>query len=111
MEEHIREVTDYMDKQDENGQRVAVADEYGALYTIPLNQCNKNLDMLLLGNLGTYDVSEILDEYEDYILLVRKDNATLGYQANVDLILIVKESYKKIDEVSSFDAYIRKKEN
>ena len=111
MEEHIREVTDYMVKQDENGQRVAVADEYGALYTIPLNQCNKNLDMLLLGNLGTYDVSEILDEYEDYILLVRKDNATLGYQANVDLILIVKESYKKIDEVSSFDAYIRKKEN
>ena len=67
--------------------------------------------MLLLGNMGTYDVSEILDEYEDYILLVRKENATLGYQANVDLILSVKESYKKIDEVSSFDAYIRKKEN
>lgn len=111
MEEHIREVTDYMVKQDENGQRVAVADEYGALYTIPLNQCNKNLDMLLLGNMGTYDVSEILDEYEDYILLVRKENATLGYQANVDLILNVKESYKKIDEVSSFDAYIREKEN
>ena len=110
LETHILEVTDYITKQNDMGKKVVVADEYGALYSIPLNQCNKNFDMLLIGNIGTNDTTKLLNMYWGDILLVRRKEETLGYQADVELITEVKRSYEKIDEVSSFDAYIRKEE-
>lgn len=111
MEEHIANVTDYIKKQELNGKKVVVCDEYGALYSIVLNHCNKDFDMLNMGNFGTKTISEILEPYQDDIILVRRDENNMGYQAYKELIFEVKNTYEKIDEVSSFDAYIRKKEN
>lgn len=111
MEENIIEVMSYITGMEEKGQKVVVADEYGALYSIPLNQCHKDFDMLLVGNLGTSSVDSLLDKCEKDIVLVRRDENTLGYQANREFISEVKHNYEKIDEVSSFDAYISKEKD
>lgn len=111
MEEHIDDMTEYIKIKGKEGYTAIVADEYGALYSIVINECYKDMDMLLEGNLGTQSSEEILSRYQDDIILVRRDENNMGYQAYKELIFEVKNTYEKIDEVSSFDAYIRKKEN
>ena len=104
LENLIVQVDNYILEQGEAGQQIIVADEYGALYTIPLKQCYKNFDMLLVGNQGIADISTRLN-YASARYLVRKDESTLGYQADLEMIHYIKQNYNKIGEVSIFEVY------
>lgn len=110
LEEQVSAITDYMKDKDKAGQKTAVADEYGLLYSIVLSTCHKDLDMLLLGNVGIKDVKTLLEPYEDTYLLVRKREDTLGYQAHKEVLREIKNKYEKIEEVENFEVYGRKKE-
>lgn len=109
MEENIVMVSDYIEKTQQGGNNVYMAYEYAAIYMIPLDNYTKNWDLLLVGNLGTATIEELLDVEEDSVFLVPKDNVSLNKMAHVELINYIKENYEYIDEVQQFDVYTRGK--
>lgn len=108
LENNIKTLVDYIKAMEEDGYSVVVADEYGIIYMIPLERCNKDFDMLLVGNIGKKTVQDLLEQNKSDIILVRGNNSTLGYQAHYEFIDEVKSKYRKIGEVSSFYAYYKR---
>lgn len=104
LEKNIQEVNDYILSRNKTGIEVRIADEYAAVYMIPLDRYNKNYDLLLVGNLGSNSIEDLISE-NDVIYLVRRDESSLGYQAHFKLIEYIKDNFKKIGEVQQFDVY------
>lgn len=110
MEQTISMVNDFITEHEEKGRRVIIADESAVAYMIPLDRYTKNFDMLLVGNLGTGSVEELLTD-EEAIYLVLRDEDKLGYQAHNELIAYIKNNYCKVGEVAGFDAYEKQNES
>lgn len=109
LEENIKSVDEYIVEKEAEGIKVLIADDNAAAYMIPLGKYNKNFDMLNLGNLGTNTVDDLLEQEENAVYLVRRDESAYGKHSQVHLELIheIKREYTKIDEVEQFDAYIK----
>lgn len=105
----IEAVCDYIQDMEENGQSVYIAYEYAAMYRIPLDTYIKNWDLLLVGNLGTTSVEELLAVEENSIFLVPKEGCALNKMAHVELMEYIRENYEYIDEVQKFDVYKKDK--
>lgn len=104
LENNIECIDEYIVKMDKKGIQVKMLDKYAAVFMIPLDKYNKNFDMLLVGNLGSNSIKDLLVD-TDTIYLVAKDSENLGYQAHYDLVNYVKDNYKKIDEVIFYEVY------
>lgn len=104
LESNIECIDEYIVQMDKKGIQVKILDKYAAVFMIPLDKYNKNFDMLLVGNLGSNSISDLLVD-TDTVYLVAKDNESLGYQSHYDLINYIKNNYKKIDEVIFYEVY------
>lgn len=104
LESNIECIDEYIVQMDKKGMQVKILDKYAAVFMIPLDKYNKNFDMLLVGNLGSNSISDLLVD-TDTVYLVAKDNESLGYQSHYDLINYIKNNYKKIDEVIFYEVY------
>lgn len=105
LESKIQEIDEYILMQESQGKKVIIADECAVACMIPIDRYTKDFDMLLVGNLGTQSIEELLSVNENAIYLIAHDEDMLGYQAYFDLIHYIKENYVKIGEVSNLDAY------
>ena len=105
VEKNIILVQEFILAEEEEGNRVVIADECAALCMIPLDKYTKNFDMFLVGNLGNNSIQDLLGDDDNVIYLVARDESTLGYQAHHDFVRYVKNNYKKVGEVSGLDAY------
>lgn len=105
----IRVIDEYILEKKSEGYTVRFAFCEGTVYTIPLNEYEKNWDMLLVGNIGMNTVSDLLDSTPDKCLfLVYRHYEELGIQEHYELIDYVVNNYEKIDEVLGLDVYEKK---
>jgi hypothetical protein len=105
VENAIQTISDYMAEKEQEGYRVRVANDSAAAYRIPLNTYEKNWDMLLVGNVGTNSVSDLLESSEKCLYLVYKHNEVLGAQNHFEVIEYIENNYAKVGEILSFDIY------
>ena len=105
MQDRICTVDEYITTKSKEGYKVYIADESAAAYTIPLDEYNKNWDMLLVGNLGLNSIEDMTATTEPCLYLVMHDESSLGMQAHYELINYIKENYNLVGEVLYFDVY------
>ena len=99
LETEINEI----DKFINNNQDVKILDASAAIYMIPIDQYNKNYDMLLKGNLGENGENKIIEEIANYLIL--KDKFNKNWQTPLNIIDYVKNNKKKIGEIAVYDIY------
>ena len=104
LEKQIQTVNTYIMDEGKNGVNVIIADEDAAAYMIPIDRYYKNFNLLLVGNIGSNSIHDLLWR-ENAIYLVAKSETTMGKQAHRELVEYIKKNYIKIGEVSGFDAY------
>lgn len=102
---NIETVCTYIEDAETKGNKVYIAYEYAAMYHIPLDKYVKNWDLLLVGNLGTVSVEEMLDVEAESIFLVPKKGVQLNKMAHVELMEYIRKNYICIDEVEQFEVY------
>lgn len=105
LEKNISSVNDYIIEKEKQGTRVYIADSVAATYMIPLDRYNKNFDLLLLGNLGTNSIDDLLNDKKGSIILIRKDKSSLNYQFHVELYDHIKNNYLYLEDIHIFEAY------
>lgn len=105
VEEEIKIVDEYIADMKGEGYDVYIVSEYSVVFTIPLDRYTKNWDMLLVGNIGSNTIQDLLSTNSPSIYLVLRDDSAYGMQAHHELVNYVKENYICIDEVSVFDVY------
>lgn len=108
LEKEIITINKYIEDYAAKGVKVYIADSTAAVYMIPLDRYNKNFDLLLLGNLGTYSIQELLEDKTDSIILIRKDESTLNYQSHKELLRYIKSNYQYVEDIQAFEAYLIK---
>ena len=101
----ILEVDDYIKNQNKD---VYILDSSAALYTIPINQYNKNYDMFNKGNLGSKGEVGIIEDLKNKTniqILILQDNYIRNWQTPLKVIDYVKNDLNKIGSVGIFDIY------
>ena len=96
---------EYIKKQDKD---VYILDSRAALYTIPIDQYNKNYDMFNKGNLGAKGEEGIIEDLKkknDFQVLILQDRYTKNWQMPLKVIEYVKIDLNKIGSISVFDIY------
>ena len=101
----VKKVDEYIKKQDKD---VYILDSRAALYTIPIDQYNKNYDMFNKGNLGAKGEEGIIEDLKkknDFQVLILQDRYTKNWQMPLKVIEYVKIDLNKIGSISVFDIY------
>ena len=101
----VKEVDEYIKKQDRD---VYILDARAALYTIPIDQYNKNYDMFNKGNLGAEGEEGIIEDLKkkkDFKILILQDKYNRNWQTPQKVIEFVKINFKKVGKVGAFDIY------
>lgn len=104
-EDAIQDVNDYIRQKETEGYRVRIADVSGVAYKIPLDNYEKNWDMLLVGNLGSNTVEDLLESDRPALYLLIKDESLYGLQDHYELLDYIKTNYEKVDEIRGFYVY------
>lgn len=105
LEQQINDVDNYITKMCKNNYKVYIADASAAAYMIPLDIYNKDFDMLLIGNTGSKDMVQMVDEQDKSLFLILKDECELNWQSNEEVINYIREHYTYLEEVSCFYVY------
>ena len=101
----VLEVDEYIKKQNKD---VYILDSSAVLYTIPIDQYNKNYDMFNKGNLGSKGEDGIIEDLKnktDIQILILQDNYRRNWQTPLKVINYVKNDLNKIGSVGIFDIY------
>ncbi len=101
----VKDVNEYINSQNKG---VYILDAQAVFYTIPLDQYNKNYDMLLKGNLGAKGEEKIINEIktsDNIQLLLLNDRQKLNWQTPTNIINYTKENLTNIGSVGIFDIY------
>lgn len=105
LEEEIKNVDTFISKCNKNGKQVYIVDSSAAAYMIPLDKYTKDLDMLLIGNIGGKDFADIDVDSTNLLFLLRKDTNELNWQFDSSWYETVKNKYEKNGEVACFEIY------
>lgn len=103
--ENIGIVVEYIRQKTQEGYRVRITDDSAIAYKIPLDDYEKNWDMLLVGNIGTNSMDDLLESPDKCLYLVYKYTEDLGSQDHFQIIEYIKQNYIKVEEVLSFYVY------
>ena len=101
----VLEVDDYIKNQTKD---VYILDSSAVLYTIPIDQYNKNYDMFNKGNLGSKSEDGIIQDLKnktDIQILILQDNYRRNWQTPLKVIDYVKNDLNKIGSIGIFDIY------
>lgn len=107
-EELLNEIHTVMEYIQEQEKEVYILDAEAAVYKIPMNQYDKNYDMLLKGNLGQKGEEKIIQELEEksnIVVLLKKENARNNWQNSKKIREYVLQNMKKVEEIEEFDSY------
>lgn len=108
MNKKIRIVCEYIEESRKQGYRVRVVGDSAIAFKIPIDYYEKDWDLLLVGNIGTKSVDDLLETSEKCQYLVNKNTELLGSQNHFELIEYIKNNYVKVGEVLMFDVYEKK---
>lgn len=107
-DKNIGIIIEYIKQKTQDGYRVRITDYSAMAYKIPLDEYEKNWDMLLVGNIGTASVDDLLQSPDKCLYLVYKFTDELGPQNHFQIIEYIKQNYVKVEEVLYFDVYEEK---
>ena len=110
-EKNIISICEYINKKREQGYRIRITDDSAMAYKIPIDYYEKNWDMLLVGNIGTNTVQDLLNTSDKCLYLIYRHTESLGAQNHFEVIEYIKKNYVKIEEVLEFDVYEKKSES
>lgn len=102
----IKEIGDYI-KQKE---KVYILECSSAVFTIPIDQYNKNYDMFNLGNFGADGTQGIIKDIENtknLTLLIKKEEYELNWQHPKEITDYVTKNFQKTGSVFYYDIYER----
>lgn len=105
---HVSTVDNYILQKKEEGKKVYILDASAVMYVIPINIYNKNYDMFNKGNLGKNGEEKLINEIqeaENTIYLLLKDEYSKNWQTPLEVIDFVKNNKSKIGEIEIFDIY------
>lgn len=105
LKEKILKMGEYIEEREED---VYILDSSAALYMIPLNRYNKNYDMFMKGNFGAKGSNGLIEDLktkEDAVILILNDRYSMNWQTPEDVIKYIKNNYRKIGEIETFDIY------
>lgn len=108
-EQKIIRVDCYIQKLEQQGREVFIADASAAVYMIPLDLYHKDFDLLLKGNTGSQSIEQLLSGKENAVFLVVRDSRSWNWQTNRELLYYIMENYKYVGEVEQFDVYSTEK--
>ena len=101
----MKDVDEYIKSQ---YKEVYILDASAVLYTIPIDQYNKNYDMFNKGNLGAKGEEGIIEDLEkkkDIQILILQDKYNRNWQTPLKVIEYVKADLNKKGSVGVFDIY------
>jgi len=107
VEEAVIEIDEYILQKKAEGIDVLITYEGAALFMVPLGLYHKDYDMLLVGNIGTQSVEDLLNRNKETLYLVPKNLSVLQRQSHYELIHFIIENYGKVDEIGAFDVYAK----
>lgn len=105
LETQIKIVENYINT---NKGDVKILDSAAAIYMIPIDRYNKDYDMFNKGNFGINGEQRIIKEIENSentIYLILKEDYTKNWQTPLKIIEYVKQNKRKIDTIEIFDIY------
>lgn len=106
----IEYIDSYIIEQNSKGKKVYILDASACLYTIPIDQYNKDYDMFLIGNLGSKGEQgqiEKLEKEENAIVLILNDKYSRNWQNPENVRKYIVENWTKEGEIRQFDIYER----
>lgn len=108
----VTEIDEYILEKQKSGQKVYILDASAAIYTIPIDQYNKDYDMFLKGNLGSKGEKGIIEKIKssekNVLYLITKDGVSRNWQNPEQVRAYIKENLNKVDEVGKFEVYTMK---
>lgn len=101
----VRVVDEYIKNQHK---KVYILDPQAVLYTIPIDQYNKNFDMFLKGNIGSKSEDGIIDEInnmENIQILVLNYSNKINWQTPTKVTNYVRDSLNYVGRIGIFDIF------
>ena len=104
----IDEVTKYINNKKQQGKDIKIFSSTALLYSLNIEIDNWYFDMPLIGNMGKNGESKAISKIqtlENTLMLMENENYKSNYQFMNNVRQYVKNNYKKIDELYSYDVY------
>lgn len=103
---NIENIINYIQEENEKGNKVIVFSSKASLYMVPLKQSNSFYDLPFNGNFGQLteeDIIQDLIQKDNTLILVTKDENDMESQENKTIIKILKEKLKSIGTIEEFE--------
>ena len=103
---NIENIINYIQEENEKGNKVIVFSSKASLYMVPLKQSNSFYDLPFNGNFGQLteeDIIQDLIQKDNTLILVTKDENDVESQENKTIIKILKEKLKSIGTIEEFE--------
>lgn len=105
---NTNETIEYMNKYNN---KVVFIGPHAYYYKLITKQRINYLDLINIGNYGYNGSNKLLNKIkklnDNYVFFVKRDELSKGKQTDQKLIKYVIKNYKKIDEISYYDIYIK----
>lgn len=108
LDDNIKYIDNYILEQNYKGKEVYILDASACIYTIPIDQYNKDYDMFLIGNLGSKGEKgqiEKLATEQNVIVLILNKKYSRNWQNPEDVRKYIVENWTKKGEIMQFDIY------
>lgn len=108
MYNNIDVITNYIEQKEKEGKDVIIFSSKAALYMVPEKQSNGFYDLPFNGNFGSLNEQEIFDklkERENVLILLEKNEDSINWQENKNIIQKIKKEFNYIEDIEEFEIY------
>ena len=105
---NIENITNYIKEKENEGKDVIVFSSKAALYMVPLKESNGFYDLPFNGNVGNLSEEDIvngLEEKNNALILIEKDENNIKWQENKFILQAIKEKFNYIGDIEEFSIY------
>jgi hypothetical protein len=105
--EKIKKIHDYIASKQSAGYTVYILSSDAGLYEIPYNEWNKDIDLLLNGNLGYNGTTRIINELSqiEKPLFLKRTLGVTNWQESKEIEEFVTQNYKHTENIEKFRVF------
>lgn len=108
LDDNIKYIDNYIIEENSKRKEVYILDASACLYTIPIDQYNKDYDMFLIGNLGSKGEKgqiEKLETEQNAVVLILNEKYNRNWQNPEQVREYIIKNWIKKGEINQFDIY------
>lgn len=106
---NIKNITNFIKEEQDNGNKVVVFSSKAALYMIPLKESNGYLDLPFNGNFGNLSENDVINDLKEkdniLVLLEKEEEKEDKWQENENIISKIREDFQYIGTIEEFEIY------